>query len=247
MGGISKTNAISDASEKGNLKIVKLLYDNGAKLETSDTLLNPLFAAIPRYHADVALFLIEKGIDYRALYPVGSIGNCDAMEFARQWGCTEVFEFLKKKYKENPLEENNVKPKDELLNILQTAKKDNEISDAFHDLFITFPELAYKEGLKILRNPDVKGWTKVSVSEYIYDENFSEVIQAVMEGGKLAPELFRFIVSFMTEHYKAEDIRQLENGNTFIAFLEKGYDDLTSYARKKYKKDYEIFSNWNDN
>ena len=244
VGGISESNAISDASEKGNLEIVKLLYDNGAKLETSNTLYNPLFAAIPDRHADVALFLIEKGIDYRALYAVGSIENCDAMEFAREWGCIEVFDFLKKKYKQNPLVDKNIKPKDELLNILETAKKDNEISNAFHDLFITFPELSYEEGLKILRNLDVKGWTKVGVFEYIYDENFSEVIQAIMEGGKLSAELLRFAISFMTEHYKAEDIRQMENGNAFISFLEDGYSALTAYSKKKYKSDYESFLNW---
>ncbi len=244
IGSSLESNAISDASYNGNLEIVKLLYKNGARLETCNSSCNPLFAAIANQKAEAGLYLIDKGIDYRALYQIGSIDNCDAMEYASQWGCSEVFERLKNLYKKNPYSENKLKSKAELLKILKTAKKDNEISNAFHDLFITDPGLAYKEGLKILRNPDIKGWTKVGVFKYIEDENFSEVMQAIMEGGKLSAELFRFAVNYITEKYKSENICQMKNGNEFLLFLENEYKGLTSYAKRKWKDVYQKFLDW---
>lgn len=244
IGSSLESNAISDASYRGNLKIVQLLYENGARLETCNSSCNPLFAAISKQNAEVGLYLIDKGIDYKALYQIGSIENCDAMEYAAQWGCGEVFERLKNLYKKNPFSESKLKSKDELLEILKTSKKDNDISNAFHDLFITDPGLASKEGLKVLRNSDIKGWTKVGVFKYIKDENFSQVMQAIMEGGKLSAELFRFVVNYMTEEYKLENICQMENGNAFVLFLENEYNGLTSYAKRKWKDVYQKFLDW---
>lgn len=244
IGSSLESNAISDASFNGNLEIVKLLYKNGARLETCNSSCNPLFAAIANQKAEVGLYLIDKGIDYKALYQIGSIENCDAMEYASQWGCSEVFERLKNMYKENPYSENKLKSKDELLEILKISKKDNDISNAFHDLFITNPGLAYKEGLKILKKSDVKGWTKVGIFNYIKDENFPEVIQAIMEGGKLSAELFRFVVNYLTEQYNSETFRKMENGKSFLLFLEKEYNGFSTYAKRKWKEVYQVFLNW---
>lgn len=79
IGSSLESNAISDASYNGNLEIVKLLYKNGARLETCNSSCNPLFAAIANQKAEAGLYLIDKGIDYRALYQIGSIENCSAL------------------------------------------------------------------------------------------------------------------------------------------------------------------------
>lgn len=52
IGGSLESNAISDASYNGNLEIVKLLYKNGARLETCNSSCNPLFAAIANQKAE---------------------------------------------------------------------------------------------------------------------------------------------------------------------------------------------------
>ena len=96
-GGTRKSSAMATASFKGYIDIVKLLYDNGATLDTSTFEGNPLFAAIPNNHVDVAKFLIDKGIDLTASYAIGKIDNCDALEYARQYGATEIYNYLKEK------------------------------------------------------------------------------------------------------------------------------------------------------
>lgn len=93
--GISEGGPIKSASFEGNLDIVKLLLDSGAKFDVSTAERNPLFAAIYNDHFDVVKFLVEKGIDIKASYPIGDIDNCDAYEYARQYGRTEIAEYLK--------------------------------------------------------------------------------------------------------------------------------------------------------
>lgn len=98
--GTRDSGPLTDAAFKGNLDMVKLLYNNGAILDTSTFARNPLFAAIYDNNVSVAKFLIDEGIDIRVSYPVGSIENCDAYEYARQYGRTEIAEYLKEKMNE---------------------------------------------------------------------------------------------------------------------------------------------------
>lgn len=84
----------------GHLEVVKLLVQNGAILDVSTAAKNPLFAAIYNGHFDIVKFLVEKGIDYKASYKIGSIENCDAYEYARQYGRKEIAEYLKEKMNE---------------------------------------------------------------------------------------------------------------------------------------------------
>lgn len=93
-------NALADAAFGGRLDIVELLYTNGAILDVSTAAKNPLFAAIYNGHFDIVKFLVENGIDYKASYKIGSIENCDAYEYARQYGRTEIAEYLKEKMNE---------------------------------------------------------------------------------------------------------------------------------------------------
>ncbi|AOZ96923.1 ankyrin repeat domain-containing protein [Butyrivibrio hungatei] len=94
-GGPRDSGALTDAAFEGKIEIVKLLYENGAALDTSNFDRNPLFAAIYNDHFEVAKYLVEKGIDIKACYEVGSIKQCDACEYARQYGRTEIYNYLK--------------------------------------------------------------------------------------------------------------------------------------------------------
>lgn len=98
--GMAEGGALKDAAFKGHLEIVKLLYEYGAKLDVSSGTRNPLFAAIYNGHFEVVKFLVENGIDITAHYPVGQLDNVDAYEYARQYGQTEIAEYLKNKLEE---------------------------------------------------------------------------------------------------------------------------------------------------
>ncbi|WP_248403639.1 ankyrin repeat domain-containing protein [Butyrivibrio fibrisolvens] len=98
-GGTGDVYALTEAAFEGYLNIVELLYNNGAVLDTSTFARNPLFAAIYNHHIDVAKYLIDKGIDLSVTYPIGSIDNCDAREYARQYGCTEIVNYIDEKVK----------------------------------------------------------------------------------------------------------------------------------------------------
>ena len=96
-GGISGGNPMRSAARHGNLDIVKLLHQNGAKFDVSDATKNPLFGAICNGHYEVAKYLIDNGIDITVEYPVGKLDNVDAYEYARQFGRTDIAKYLKEK------------------------------------------------------------------------------------------------------------------------------------------------------
>lgn len=96
-GGIRNSSALTIAAFKGHESIVELLFENGTHLEVSSFDMNPLFAAIYNGHLDIVKFLVEKGIDLNACYAIGDLGKVDAYEYARQYGQTEVANYLKEK------------------------------------------------------------------------------------------------------------------------------------------------------
>ena len=88
---------IVSATLSGQLEIVKLIYSYGAVLDVSDTKRNILFCSITEGYDDIARFAIDHGIDITAKYDIGEIQDCDAMEYARQYGRTEIYNYLKEK------------------------------------------------------------------------------------------------------------------------------------------------------
>ena len=95
LGGGLEASPLVEASLRGYSEIVELLLANGAELDVSSFEANPLFAAISNEHDEIAIKLIDHGIDITAKYDIGEIENCDALEYARQYGLTEVYEYLK--------------------------------------------------------------------------------------------------------------------------------------------------------
>lgn len=99
-GGTFDASALNLAAGEGHLGIVKYLIETGAELDVSLAKRNPLFGAIYGGHKEVVEFLVEKGIDISIRYTGESIKNLDAYEYAREFGQTEISEYLKQKMDE---------------------------------------------------------------------------------------------------------------------------------------------------
>ncbi|PFD27833.1 hypothetical protein CN285_30200 [Bacillus cereus] len=99
-GGTFDASALNLAAGAGHLEIVKYLIEAGTELDVSLAKRNPLFGAIYGGHKEVAEFLIEKGIDISIRYTGENIKNMNAYEYAREFGQTEIAEYLKQKMDE---------------------------------------------------------------------------------------------------------------------------------------------------
>ncbi|EJR90506.1 ankyrin repeat domain-containing protein [Bacillus cereus] len=99
-GDIFDDSPLRVAAGEGDLEIVKYLIETGAELDVSLANRNPLFGAIYGGHKEVVEFLVEKGIDISIRYTGESIKNLDAYEYAREFGQTEIAEYLKQKMDE---------------------------------------------------------------------------------------------------------------------------------------------------
>lgn len=97
LGGGLEESPLVEASLRGYPKIVDLLLAQGAKLDVSSFKANPLFVAISNGQDEIAINLIKHGIDITAKYDIGEIENCDAMEYARQYGLIGVYDHIKHK------------------------------------------------------------------------------------------------------------------------------------------------------
>ncbi|PEY32835.1 hypothetical protein CN354_20535 [Bacillus cereus] len=99
-GGTFDASALNLAAGEGHWEIVKYLIEAGAELDVSLAKRNPLFGAIYGGYKEVAEFLVEKGIDISIRYTGENIKNMDAYEYAREFGQTEIAEYLKQKMDE---------------------------------------------------------------------------------------------------------------------------------------------------
>lgn len=93
-GGVRESSALTAAAFNGYKNIVELLYENGAILDVSSFAGNPLFAAIYNGHFEVVRYLVEKGIELKTCYAIGDLEKVDAYEYARQYGQTEIANYL---------------------------------------------------------------------------------------------------------------------------------------------------------
>lgn len=96
-GDIFDASPLRVAAGAGHLEIVKYLIEAGAELDVSLAKRNPLFGAIYGGHKEVVEFLVEKGIDISIRYTGETIKNMNAYEYAREFGQTEIAEYLKQK------------------------------------------------------------------------------------------------------------------------------------------------------
>ena len=99
-GGTFDASALNLAAGSGHFEIVKYLIETGAELDVSLAKRNPLFGAIYGGHKEVVKFLVEKGIDISVRYTGENIKDMNAYEYAREFGQTEIAEYLKQKMDE---------------------------------------------------------------------------------------------------------------------------------------------------
>jgi hypothetical protein len=89
---------LDKAAANGHVDVVECLIASGAVLDTSDSVRNPLFAAIvggiSDSHAAVAQLLIDSGIDTRVKYNGQVMKDMDALAFAREWGRLDIVRLL---------------------------------------------------------------------------------------------------------------------------------------------------------
>jgi uncharacterized protein len=77
---------ICDAAYKGRYDVVTYLLSQGAVLDTSLSIRNPLFAAIVGRSPETVKLLLEAGIDSKVRYNSKTMKNMDALAFARMQG-----------------------------------------------------------------------------------------------------------------------------------------------------------------
>lgn len=94
---------LDKAAAEGHLEIVKFLIDSGATLDVSESVRNPLLAAIvggiSESHTAVAKLLIDSGIDTTVRYTGENMKNMDALAFAKEWGRSDIVKLLEAKRK----------------------------------------------------------------------------------------------------------------------------------------------------
>lgn len=96
-GGKKQETPLSFAVGIGRINIVKLLLDQGARIDTDDILENPLFIAIQRRNPEMVSFLLKQGIDLTVKYQL-SYGEVDALIFAECWSTPEVVALIADQY-----------------------------------------------------------------------------------------------------------------------------------------------------
>jgi ankyrin repeat protein len=90
-----EAGAIRTAATKGHLDILEFLMSNGADLDVSDSVRNPLFAAIYGGHKNIARALLDAGIDARVSYTGDYMTNMDAVAFAEENGQREIAKMIR--------------------------------------------------------------------------------------------------------------------------------------------------------
>lgn len=96
-GGTFDASALNLAAGSGHIEIVKYLIESGAELDVTLAKRNPLFGAIYGGRKEVVEYLVEKGLDISIRYTGEDIKNMNANEYAREFGQTEIAEYLKQK------------------------------------------------------------------------------------------------------------------------------------------------------
>jgi uncharacterized protein len=98
--GVPKSAPIAHAASVGEFSIVQYLYDRGAILDVSDSSRNPLFSAIYGGHKEIVEYLVNQGIDISVQYTGENIEDMDAYRYAKEFGQTEIADYLKQKLNE---------------------------------------------------------------------------------------------------------------------------------------------------
>jgi uncharacterized protein len=70
------------AADSGHIQVVEFFLNNGAELDVSNSIRNPLFAAIVGRSLEIVEKLLDTGIDSKVRYDSETMSNMDAIAFA---------------------------------------------------------------------------------------------------------------------------------------------------------------------
>lgn len=88
-------SALQAACANGKTSNVYLLLSMGARIDTSTSFRNPLFAAISGRHPETVRLLLQQGIDSSIRYTLEDGSIVDAIDFAEKRGADECLLVLK--------------------------------------------------------------------------------------------------------------------------------------------------------
>lgn len=80
---------LDQACVKNRYEIAEYLLDNGATMDTSASIRNPLFGAIVGQSPEIVQLLLERGIDATVRYTSDTMDGMDALAFALERGLVE--------------------------------------------------------------------------------------------------------------------------------------------------------------
>ncbi|MCE4091948.1 ankyrin repeat domain-containing protein [Priestia megaterium] len=99
-GDIFDASPLRVAAGEGHVEIVQYLIQSGAELDVSLAKRNPLFSAIYGGHKEIVEYLVNQGIDISVQYTGENIEDMDAYRYAKEFGQTEIADYLKQKLNE---------------------------------------------------------------------------------------------------------------------------------------------------
>ncbi|MCG7874406.1 MAG: ankyrin repeat domain-containing protein [Candidatus Thiodiazotropha lotti] len=85
---------VCSAAANSHYRVVEFLLKNGAILDTTLSIQNPLFASIIGRSPRIARLLLEAGIDYTVRYNSQTMKNMDAISFALMRGEDECAKLI---------------------------------------------------------------------------------------------------------------------------------------------------------
>ncbi|EOD5343938.1 ankyrin repeat domain-containing protein [Vibrio parahaemolyticus] len=91
---LSGASPLHRAAANGNENILNYFISLGATLDTSEPDRNPLFTAIHHGHLNIVKLLVAAGIDTKVRYTGQTMKNMGAIDFAYEWGQTEIANYL---------------------------------------------------------------------------------------------------------------------------------------------------------
>ncbi len=93
-GGVFHGGPLVYAAANGHVAVARKLMENGAPLDVSKSLSNPLFAAISGGHLEMVKCLVDAGIDYSIAYTTETMDGMNAVTFAYEQGKEDIAQFL---------------------------------------------------------------------------------------------------------------------------------------------------------
>jgi predicted DNA-binding WGR domain protein len=91
-----ESSCLNRAIGKKNIELVRLLLDYGAALDTTNTIVNPLYSAIYYGNFESAKLLIDRGLDVNVQYNAKP-PHTNALLFAKTWGRSDIVKLIESK------------------------------------------------------------------------------------------------------------------------------------------------------